>query len=116
MKKAAPPESKTADIATLPRLTVTIEVEHGAHARITAMSAADELRLLADLESRNTLGADVHALAIYAKVVERKRDTGTRMDALIRGADWARTGTNSDPLADSTSGEATEKPLFPAAS
>jgi len=34
------------------------------------------------------------ALAVYTKVMERKRDTGKRMDALVRGADWAQTGTN----------------------
>jgi hypothetical protein len=26
--------------------------------------------------------------------MERNRDTGARMDALIRGAEWAQTGTN----------------------
>jgi hypothetical protein len=31
------------------------------------------------------------ALEIYTKVMERKRDTGARMDALLRGA---RMGTN----------------------
>jgi integrase len=36
------------------------------------------------------------ALAIYTKVMERKRDTGERMDALMRGADWAQTGTNGN--------------------
>jgi integrase len=34
------------------------------------------------------------ALEVYSKVMERKRDTGERMDALVRGADWAQTGTN----------------------
>jgi integrase len=34
------------------------------------------------------------ALEIYTKVMERKRDTGERMDALLRGADWAQAGTN----------------------
>ncbi len=28
-------------------------------------------------------------LSIYAAVIERKRDSGARMDALIKGADWA---------------------------
>jgi hypothetical protein len=28
------------------------------------------------------------ALEVYSKVMERKRDTGERMDALVRGADW----------------------------
>ncbi len=35
------------------------------------------------------------ALEVYAKKMERQRDTGARMDALIRGADWAPTGTNA---------------------
>jgi len=34
------------------------------------------------------------ALEVYSKVMERKRDTGQRMDALVRGADWAQMGTN----------------------
>jgi integrase len=34
------------------------------------------------------------ALEVYAKKMARSRDTGARMDALIRGADWAVTGTN----------------------
>jgi hypothetical protein len=29
------------------------------------------------------------ALEVYAKKMERSRDTGARMDALIRGADWS---------------------------
>jgi integrase len=38
------------------------------------------------------------ALEVYARKMERKRDTGERMDALIRGADWAPTGTNAEPV------------------
>jgi integrase len=34
------------------------------------------------------------ALAVYTKVMERKRDTGELMGAVVRGADWAQTGTN----------------------
>lgn len=34
------------------------------------------------------------ALEVYAKVMERKRDTGERMDALIRGVVWADKGRN----------------------
>ena len=34
------------------------------------------------------------ALEIDTKVMERKRDTGARMDALVRGADWAQIGTS----------------------
>ena len=34
------------------------------------------------------------ALEVYAKKMERQRDTGARMDALVRGTDWALAGTN----------------------
>jgi hypothetical protein len=34
------------------------------------------------------------ALEVYAKKMERERDTGARMDALIRAANWAQAGTN----------------------
>jgi integrase len=50
------------------------------------------------------------ALEVYAKVMERKRDTGARMDALIRGADWARMGTNDAGAADLVSIPATRNP------
>lgn len=36
------------------------------------------------------------ALEVYARKMERQRDTGERMDALIRGADWAPMGTNGE--------------------
>jgi hypothetical protein len=55
------------------------------------------------------------ALEIYSKAMERKRDTGARIDALVKGADWAQTGTNSGFDALPGNGAATEKPLFPAA-
>jgi hypothetical protein len=48
------------------------------------------------------------ALEIYSKVMERKRDTGARMDALLRGADWAQMGTNSLEAPDAVSAETTE--------
>jgi hypothetical protein len=35
------------------------------------------------------------ALEVYAKVMDRKRETGARMDELVRGADWAQLGTNA---------------------
>ena len=35
------------------------------------------------------------ALEVYAKKMERTRDTGERMDALIRGAEWAGLGTSA---------------------
>lgn len=40
------------------------------------------------------------ALEVYARKMERQRDTGARMDALIRAADWAQTGTNGDSVSD----------------
>jgi integrase len=33
------------------------------------------------------------ALEIYARTMERSRDTGARLDALVRGAEWAPMGT-----------------------
>jgi integrase len=56
------------------------------------------------------------ALEIYTKVMERKRDTGARMDALIRGADWAQMGTNGAERIDPLSVAATENPPFPVGS
>ena len=50
------------------------------------------------------------ALEIYTKVMERKRDTGARMDALVRGADWARMGTNGVQRVEPVSTLATENP------
>jgi integrase len=34
------------------------------------------------------------ALEVYAKMMGRDRDTGSRIDALVRGAEWAQMGTN----------------------
>lgn len=48
------------------------------------------------------------ALEVYAKVMERKRDTGARMDALLRGAEWAQSGTNGAGELSSLSVSATE--------
>lgn len=48
------------------------------------------------------------ALEVYSKVMERKRDTGERMDALVRGADWAQTGTNGELEVEALSVAATE--------
>ena len=48
------------------------------------------------------------ALEIYSKVMDRKRDTGARMDALIRGADWAASGTEAIGAADVSPVEQTE--------
>ena len=36
------------------------------------------------------------ALEVYAKKMNRKRDTGERMDALVRGAQWAVMGSSAD--------------------
>jgi hypothetical protein len=38
------------------------------------------------------------ALEVYARMMTRDRDTGTRVDALVRGADWAQAGTNDEAL------------------
>ena len=51
------------------------------------------------------------ALEVYAKVMERKRDTGAKMDALIRGADWAQAGTNGNSEAEALSVAATKNPV-----
>jgi hypothetical protein len=56
------------------------------------------------------------ALEVYAKKMDRSRDTGARMDALIRGAAWAQTGTNAAAASATVYALANEKPLFPAAS
>jgi integrase len=48
------------------------------------------------------------ALELYTRVMERKRDTGERMDALLRGADWAQTGTNNAGEAGVLAASATE--------
>ena len=50
------------------------------------------------------------ALEVYAKVMERQRDTGERMDALIRGAEWAETGRNADLEVEALPALATENP------
>jgi hypothetical protein len=31
---------------------------------------------------------------VYSKMMSRERDTGVRLDALVRGAEWAPMGTN----------------------
>ena len=54
------------------------------------------------------------ALEIYSKVMERKRDTGERMDALVKGADWAAMGSKTVEAVDPVSVAATENPPFPA--
>jgi integrase len=51
------------------------------------------------------------ALEIYSKVMERKRDTGERMDALVRGADWAQADTNGGEAVESLSVTATKNPV-----
>ncbi len=51
------------------------------------------------------------ALEIYSKVMERKRDTGERMDALIRGPVSAQTGTSGTEAIDPASTLATKNPV-----
>jgi integrase len=50
------------------------------------------------------------ALEIYSKVMERKRDTGARMDALIRGPVSAQSGTNGSEAVDPLPVAATRNP------
>lgn len=50
------------------------------------------------------------ALEVYAKVMERKRDIGARMDELVRGADWAEMGRNSISVVAKDNIEATKNP------
>jgi integrase len=57
------------------------------------------------------------ALEVYAKVMERQRDTGERMDALLRGTpDRVVTGSEASSEVVPVAVAANEKPLFPAAS
>ena len=41
--------------------------------------------------------------------MERQRETGARMDALIRGADWAQMGTNGEVELEALPGVETEE-------
>lgn len=50
------------------------------------------------------------ALEVYSKVMERKRDTGAQMDALVRGADWARTGTSDESDTETPAAPKSESP------
>jgi hypothetical protein len=43
--------------------------------------------------------------------LDRQRDTGERMDALLRGADWAQTGTNGTNGNGAVPSMATERAL-----
>jgi hypothetical protein len=43
--------------------------------------------------------------------MERKRDTGERMDALVKGADWAPMGTSGAEAVDPASVVATKNPV-----
>jgi integrase len=48
------------------------------------------------------------ALEVYSKVMERKRDIGERLDALLRGADWAQVATNEEDVANALSSVTTK--------
>lgn len=54
------------------------------------------------------------ALEVYARKMDRARDTGARIDALVRGADWAQAGTSDVPSADSLPVAATVNTSVPA--
>ena len=49
------------------------------------------------------------ALEVYAHKMERQRETGARMDALIRGAEWAQMGTNGAEYEEALPVEVTEE-------
>jgi hypothetical protein len=52
------------------------------------------------------------ALEVYAKEMERKRDTGERMDALLRGVDYqGLPGTSASEAIDPASTLATKNPV-----
>jgi integrase len=51
------------------------------------------------------------ALEVYAKKMARSRDTGERMDALIRAADWAQKGANGSEAVAQFTPEETETPV-----
>jgi hypothetical protein len=54
------------------------------------------------------------ALEVYARKMERGRDTGARMDSLIRGAEWTpdgqRAGTNGAETIDTVLSLVNENP------
>lgn len=52
------------------------------------------------------------ALEIYTKVMDRKRDTGAQMDALIRGADWAQVGTSNDTSPERVACQENKNPAY----
>jgi integrase len=54
------------------------------------------------------------ALEVYSKMMSRERDTGARLDALVRGAEWAQMGTNDADVAVSKEGVEQVKELHPA--
>lgn len=62
-------------------------------------------------EVMDQLGHESAALAleVYAKKLDRNRDTGTRVDALLRGDDWAPMGTTEPSLGDALSTVTTEE-------
>jgi len=54
------------------------------------------------------------ALEVYTRMMSRDRDTGARLDALVRGADWAPMGTNDAEAVLSEEGVEQVKELHPA--
>ena len=51
------------------------------------------------------------ALEVYTKIMERKRDTGARVYALLRGPEVAHSGTSNAGALDLSATEATKSPL-----
>jgi hypothetical protein len=65
-------------------------------------------------EARAAVGLPAigHVTNHSLRKMARQRDTGARMGALVRGADWAQTGTNADEAvlaADVSSNTTTEE-------
>jgi hypothetical protein len=54
------------------------------------------------------------ALEVYSRMMSRDRDTGARVDALIRGAEWAQTGTNDAEITIDMEGVEQVQELHPA--
>jgi len=54
------------------------------------------------------------ALEVYSKMMSRERDTGVRLDALVRGAEWAPTGTSDAEALILAEGVEQVKELHPA--
>jgi hypothetical protein len=66
----------------------------GEHAALRRVASGSGVTRQARQPTEGGLGSRSPALRLYAKMLKRDRDTGVRMDALLRGADWAQMGTS----------------------